>query len=118
MGFMEQTQQQARIELSRKSIPKKRAEVKAEGTAVGKFVVAVGLLFVAVSVGLAVWLAVDGLTVVELGAMGTIGMMGFLVFGIGMSLISRDAAPAIALAGEILVKVIRAVRGRNGTKEG
>jgi len=118
MSWMDQTQQRAAIELQRKSIPKRRADVKAEGTAIGKFVAVVGLVFVAATVGVAVFFSGGGLTVVELGAVGAIGMLGFLVFGIGMSLISRDAAPAIALAGEILVKVIRAVRGKNGNKEG
>ena len=116
MNLMDKTQQIARENLQAKSIPKKRAEVKAEGTAVGKLVAAVGLVFVAASVGLAVILAKDQLTIVELGAMGTIGTLGFLVFGIGATLISRDAAPAIALAGEITVKWIRAIRGKNGIK--
>ena len=39
------------------------------------------------------------------------GGLGLIVFGVGMSLVSRDASPAIAGAGELIVKLIRAVRG-------
>ena len=94
-----------------------RAVVKAEGTIVGKLAAGAGalLMFVAAGLALAVILKGASLTLMVLLVVGVIGFLGLVLFAVGMTLISRDAAPMIAAMGELLVKLVRFGRGgKNG----
>ena len=102
--------------LTNKGIPVARAEVKAESTVVGKMSAAGGgiLILGALGLALAVVLAGGEFTVTVLIGVGIIGFLGFALFAVGMTLISREASPMIAGLGEFVVKLVRALRGKNG----
>jgi hypothetical protein len=97
-------------------IPEPRAIVKAEGTAVG-FLAAVPGLLLCLGAGatlvLTLLLRVEVTKLVLAGVVLLAGV-GLLLVALGFSLISRDAAPWIGKLGEWLVKMVRAVRGKNG----
>jgi len=100
-------------ELTAAGIPAERAVVKAEGTAAGWFAAIFGALLGLAATGLAVLLVLQHeLALVGLIVIGILAGIGFLVFGVGMTLVSRDAAPAIAKAGDLLVAIIGKVRSK------
>lgn len=105
-----------RVALEDQGVPAERAAVKAEGTIVGTCAAVLGMLGLAIPGGLAsliVWRGGE-LTIVVGIVLGGIALGGLVLFGVGMTLVSRDAAPAIAAVGELLVKIVRAVRGVKG----
>jgi len=99
-----------------RGIPEPRARLKAEGTIVGKLAAVAGtlLMFVAGVVALIVAGKGNDLTIVVGLIVGILGILGFGLFAVGMTLISRDVSPAIGTLGELLVRLVRAARGRNG----
>ena len=99
-------------------IPSDRALVKAEGTVVGDLAAVAGILAIFSAVGLALAVVLMGgkLTLIVGLVVGIVGFLGFALFAVGMTLISREAAPMIGSIGELLVKLVRAVRRKgNGT---
>ena len=100
-----------------KGIPPERAEIKAESTVVGKVAAAGGGLLILGALVLALLVVYKGgeFTVTVLIGVGIIGFLGFALFAVGMTLISREASPMIAGLGEFVVKLARAIRGKNGT---
>ena len=106
------------VELQDQGVPMKRAVVKAEGTVIGFIAATLGMLLLTAPAGMAgliVWRGGE-LTVVVGVILGGIAFGGFMLFAVGMTMISRDASPQIAKMGELLVKLVRAVRGgKNGT---
>jgi hypothetical protein len=100
-------------ELEDKGLPPKRAQEKYESTTAGWLAVLLGLLLMA-GAGYIALVLVQGtrdISVTTVAFIATPASIGLVVFGVGMSLVSRDASPAIGAAGEIVVKIIRAVRG-------
>ncbi len=97
-------------------VPEPRAIVKAEGTVVG-FLAAVPGLVLCLGAGatlvLTLLLRIEVTKLVLTGVVLLAGV-GLLLVALGSSLISRDAAPWIGKLGEWLVKMVRAVRGKNG----
>ena len=94
-----------------------RALIKAEGTVVGNLAAIAGIVAILSAVGLALAVVLKGssLTLVVGLVVGIVGFLGFALFAVGMTLISRDAAPMIGSMGELLVKLVRAIRRKNGT---
>ena len=115
--MIKQTIQQKAVKLTERGVPQERAMVKAEGTVVGSAAAFVGMLLAAAAGGLGVVAVLKGveLTLVLALVVGVVGFLGLFLFAVGMTLISRDASPMIANMGELLVKIVRAVRGaKNG----
>lgn len=114
------------IELNAKQLAAKhgmspdRAEAKAEGTVVGKLGAVVGLFLMVSPLGLGALIVASGgklaipVVVLLLALLG----LGFVLFGLSVSLISRDAAPMVAAAGELLLKLARIARGKKGNGNG
>ena len=117
LAMLEKTITRKAVKLEGMGLPADRAAVKAEGTIVGTCAAVLGMLSMAAPTGMAgliVWRGGD-LTIVVGIILGGIGLAGLTLFAVGMTLISRDAAPAIANVGELLVKLVRAARGlKNG----
>ncbi len=99
--------------LFRQGIPQERAVVKAEGTVVGKLAAVAGTLLMLAAGVLAIAVVLQGgaLTWAVGAVVGIIGFLGFILFAVGMTLVSRDASPVIGGMGELLVKLVRAIRG-------
>ncbi len=116
MKVIERTIEQQATRLFKQGIPQERAVIKAEGTVVGKLAAVAGtLLMLAAGVlALAVVLQGGALTWAVGAVVGIIGFLGFVLFAVGMTLVSRDASPMIGKMGELLVKIVRAIRGKNG----
>lgn len=103
--------------LQDQGLPPDRAELKAESTAVGYLAALPGLALCLVS-GLTVILALlfdVEVTWKVLAAIGVPAALGLLLVALGFSLISREAAPWIGKVGEWAVKMVRGLRGKNGT---
>ena len=112
------TIERKRVSLSEHlNIPPERAAVKAEGTVVGYLATVGGLLLCLLAGGIVVVLVLTrtDLTLVVGLVVGIVALLGLVVLFVGATLISRDAAPAIGKAGEFIVSLVRAIRGRNGT---
>lgn len=114
--MIERTIEQQKIRLAEKGIPEGRAGIKAEGTVVGKLAAAAGTLLMLLSGALAGAVVLKGgaLTWAVGAVVGIVGFLGLFLFAVGMTLISRDASPMIGKMGELLVKLVRAARGKNG----
>ena len=114
--MIERTIEQQATRLFRQGIPQKRAEVKAEGTVVGKLAALAGTLLMLAAAALALMVVLQGgaLTWAVGAVVGIIGFLGFILFAVGMTLVSREASPMIGKMGELLVKIVRAARGKNG----
>lgn len=100
-------------ELEAKGLPPARAEQKSASTAAGWFTALLGVAIVFAAAYVA-FLIVQGdrdISVMVVVLVAVLGFFGLAVFGVGMNLVSRDASPAIGAAGEIVVKIIRALRG-------
>jgi hypothetical protein len=94
-------------------VPHERAVVKAEGTAAGWFAAIFGAIWCLAAIAVALILILNHeLSLLGLIAIGLFAGLGFAVFGVGMTLVSRDAAPAIAKAGDLLVAIIGKVRSK------
>lgn len=114
--MIKETIQRQAVTLTERGVPQSRAVVKAEGTVVGKIAAVVGMLLIMASGGLAglvVWKG-GSLTIVVGVIVGMLAFAGLFLFAVGMTLISRDASPMIGAMGELLVKLVRAVTGKNG----
>ena len=117
MKVIERTIEQQALRLFRQGIPHQRADVKAEGTVVGKLAAVVGILLMCAAAALALVVVLQGGAVTwAVGVVvGIIGFLGFILFAVGMTLVSRDASPMIGSMGELLVKLVRPIRGgQNG----
>lgn len=102
--------------LADKGVPGKRAEVKAEGTAIGGLAVRAGLLLCTLAATTVIILALmrTPLTFMVALVVGVPAALGLFIFGVGMSLISREASDAVAKMGEWLINMVRSFRGKNG----
>lgn len=90
-----------------------RAARKHQSTRAGWLAALLGVLLLLAALGIV-------LTIVRAGGdiglitgtlIGGFGAVGFVLFGLGMTLVSRDASPAIDAAGSMLERIIRAFRG-------
>lgn len=116
--MIERTIEQQTIHLTKQGIPENRAVVKAEGTVVGKLAAAAGTLLMLAAGVLAIAVVLQGgaLTWAVGAVVGIVGFLGFILFAVGMTLVSREASPAIGAMGELLVKLVRALRGAKNSK--
>jgi len=114
MNLIQQGIDRHKATLETQGLPAHRAAVKAEGTVIGKYAAGAGvlLIFFALVLVLTVILKGGDVGIVLGSVIGLFGFFGFALFGVGMTLISRDAAPAIAKMGEMLVGVARIARGK------
>lgn len=116
MKVIDRTIEQHATRLFTKGIPQERADVKAEGTVVGKLAAVAGTLLMCAAAALALVVVLQGgaVTWAVSAVVGIVGFLGFVLFAVGMTLVSREASPMIGSMGELLVKLVRAFRGKNG----
>jgi hypothetical protein len=103
-------------QLEARGLPRERAELKSEGTAAGWFVLFMGLAIM-VGAGFIAYQIVmksDGISLMAVLLVMGMFAFGLIVFAVGANLVSRDASPAFAMAGEMILKAIRAIRGGSG----
>ena len=109
--------EKTRTLVTQTGMPPVRAAVKAEGTAVGWLASIAGMLLCLIAGGIVIVLVLTRteLTLVVGLVVGIVAVLGLVVLFVGATLISRDAAPAIGKAGEFIVSLVRAIRGKNGS---
>lgn len=118
MKAIDRNIEQQATRLFGKGIPQERAVIKAEGTVVGKLAAITGTLVMGLTAALALTVVLKGgaLTWAVGAVVGIVGFLGFILFAVGMTLVSREASPAIGAMGELLVKLVRALRGAKNSK--
>ena len=107
--MIEKIAQQIHADLATK-MPGPRAANKAESTTIGWLAAIPGLVLLFVAGGAMILMVLNREEHVLLIALAAgFGFVGLVMFGLGMSLISRDAAPNVAAAGSFLIKVAKLV---------
>jgi hypothetical membrane protein len=102
-------------QLIEQNVPPPRAAVKASNTRAGWFAALVGVVMILASIGIALLLVYRS-EPVPFGVVMLLFLfagMGFAIFGIGMTLVTRDAK-AIGAAGDLIVRGIHAIKGNQG----
>lgn len=90
-----------------------RAEIKAESTEVGKIGALVGLLLCLGSgMALVIVAVVAEITIPVVLGVGMLGGLGVVVLFFSATMISREAEPMVGKIGELIVKAIHAIRGK------
>lgn len=100
-------------QLQDKGLPPERAEEKSSNTSAGWLAALLGFALVAGAgwVSLIIAQGPREISLMVVLLISVLGGIGCLFFGVGMSLVSRDASPIIAGMGEVLIKFIKAIRG-------
>lgn len=115
-GMVRQAIVQKPAEMEAKGVPMPRAEEKYQSTLIGFAGAVLGLGLLGVS-GYGMVLLLNGareIGVMSVALIAAPGLFGLVIFGVSMTMVSRDASPALDKMGELVVKIVRAVRGGGG----